>query len=106
MLLTCFSYFSCYFLILVFFHNCYLLITLRPYSAAPESDFLSRFLYLWHCKVVRHTCAPMFYARHMGFLEVRCFPPFAEGFWCKRPLGELKSYLSYSQKSSDQHFLT
>jgi hypothetical protein len=29
------------------------------------------------------------------------FPPFAEGFWCKRPLGERKSYLSFSQKSSN-----
>ncbi len=29
----------------------------------------------------------------------------AKGFLCKRPLGERKSYLSYSQKLSDQHFL-
>ncbi len=29
----------------------------------------------------------------------------AEGFSCKHPLGKCKSHLSYSQKSSDQHFL-
>ncbi len=29
----------------------------------------------------------------------------AEGFWCEHPLGECESYLSYSQKLSDRHFL-
>jgi hypothetical protein len=76
-----------------------------PFLAAQESDFSSRFLYLWHYKVVRCSCAPKFQAQHVGFLEVRRFLPFAEGFWCERPLGERKSYLSYSQKSSDQNFL-
>ena len=42
--LTRFSYFSCYFLILVFLQNCYSLISFAPFSAAQESDFLSRFL--------------------------------------------------------------
>jgi hypothetical protein len=100
-----FSYFSRYFLILVFLRDRYLLILLRPFLAIRESDFSSRFLYLWHCKVVRHTCAPEFHAQHAGFLDVRCFPAFAKGFWCKRPLGERESYLSYSQKSLDRHFL-
>ncbi len=39
------------------------------------------------------------------FLEARRFLSFAKGFWCKHPLGKRKSYLSYSQKSSDRHFL-
>jgi hypothetical protein len=47
---------------------------------------------------------PYFRNRMHYFLEARCFPPFAEGFWCKRLLGEHKSYLSYSQKSSNWHF--
>ncbi len=42
--LTCFSYFSCYFLILVFSQNCYSLISSCPFLAARESDFLSCFL--------------------------------------------------------------
>jgi hypothetical protein len=105
MFLTCFSYFTCYFLTLVFLRNCYLLILLCPFSAARESDFSSHFLYLWHYEVVHCTCVPMFHARHVGFLEVRRFPPFAEGFWCECPLGERESYLSSSQKSSDRHFL-
>ncbi len=29
----------------------------------------------------------------------------AEDFWCKRPMGDRKSYLPYSQKLSDRHFL-
>jgi hypothetical protein len=35
-----------------------------PFSAAWESDFLSRFLYLWHYEVVRRTCAPKFQAQN------------------------------------------
>jgi hypothetical protein len=105
MFLTCFSYFSCYFLILVFLHNHYLLILSRPFLAIRESNFLSRFSYLWHCEVVRRTCAPKFYAQHAGFLIVRRFLPFAEGFWCKRPLGKRESYLSYSQNPWTDTFL-
>jgi hypothetical protein len=104
MFLTCFSYFSRYFLILVFLHNCYLLILSCPFLALWESDFSSHFLYLWHYEVVRRTCAPKLQAQHTGFLEVRRLLPFAEGFWCERPLGKCESYLSYSQKSLDQHF--
>jgi hypothetical protein len=56
MFLTCFSCFSCYFLILVFLHNCYLLI---------------------YCyEVIRRTCAPKIEAHHAWFLGVRQFPPF------------------------------
>jgi hypothetical protein len=105
MFLTCFFNFSRYFLILVFSRNRYLLILSHPLLAIRESNFSSRFSYLWHYEVVHCTCAPKFHAQHTGFLEVRCFPPFAEGFWCERPLGERESYLSYSQKSLDRHFL-
>ncbi len=118
--LTCFSYFSRYFHIPVFLQNCYVLISLRPFSAAWESDFLSRFLYLgtpsWY---VVHA-PPCFWHKTREFLKARRlwepgsrlttseifpFPPFAEGFCCKRPLDKCKSYLSYSQKSSNWHFL-
>jgi hypothetical protein len=104
--LTCFSYFSCYFHILVFSQNCHVLISLRPFFTARESDFLSRFSYLG---------TPSWYvARMCVFLEARrswepgsrlttseIFPflPFAKGFWCKLPLDKCESYLSYSQKS-------
>jgi hypothetical protein len=80
MFLTCFSYFSRYFISLVFLCNRYLLILLHPFLAAQESDFSSRFSYLWHYKVVRRTCAPKFQAPHAWFLKVRRFPPFAKGF--------------------------
>ncbi len=111
--LTCFSYFGCYFHILVFSWNFYVLISLRPFSAAQESDFLSCFSYLgtpsWY---VVHG-PPCFWHRMRGFLEARRlwepgsrlttgenfpFPPFAEGFRCKRPLDKHESYLSFSQK--------
>jgi hypothetical protein len=35
-----------------------------PFSAARESDFLSRFLYLRHSELVRRTCAPIFLAQN------------------------------------------
>jgi hypothetical protein len=35
-----------------------------PFLAAQESNFSSRFLYLWHFKVERRTCAPMFLAQN------------------------------------------
>ncbi len=114
--LTCFSYFSRYFHILVFLQNCYVLISSCPFSAAQESNFLSRFSYLgtpsWYIVHV----PPFFWHRTRGFLEARGswepgsrlttgeifpFPPFAEGFRCKRLLDKRKSYLFHSQKSSN-----
>ncbi len=103
--LTCFSYFSHYFLILVFLQNCYSLISLRfswlhgnsisrPVSRTSGTP-------IWY---VVHA-PPYFWHRTRGFLEARCFPRFAEGFWCERPLGERKWYLSYSLKSSNWDFL-
>ncbi len=62
--LTCFSYFSCYFPILVFLRSRYLLISLRLswlhgiLISHPVS------LYLWHSELVCHTCAPIFLAQN------------------------------------------
>jgi hypothetical protein len=88
--LTCFSYFSCYFLILVFLQNCYSLISLflswlhgNPISCPVSCTFDTPSWYIVHAP-------PCFWHRTCGFLKARCFPPFVEGFWCKRPLGERK----------------
>jgi hypothetical protein len=62
--LTCFSYFSCYFSYSSIFAKFLLTNFFAPFSAARESNFLSRFLYLWHYKLVRCTCAPMFLAQN------------------------------------------
>jgi hypothetical protein len=62
--LTCFSYFSRYFHILVFLQNRYLLILFAPFSAARESNFSSRLSYHWHSKLVQHTCTPVFLAQN------------------------------------------
>jgi hypothetical protein len=62
--LTCFSYFSCYFLILVFFTKSLLTNFFVPISAARESDFLSCFVPLVNT-VVRCTCLPIFQAHNM-----------------------------------------
>ncbi len=61
--LTCFAYYSCYFLILVFLQNCYSLIYLRLswLHGNPSSHLV--FLFLWHSKLVHHTCAPIFLAQ-------------------------------------------
>ncbi len=67
--LTCFSYFSCYFLILVFSQKCYILISLRLSWLHGNPISCPVFLYLWHSKLVRCTCTPYFWHRTSGFLE-------------------------------------
>jgi hypothetical protein len=62
--LTCFSYFSCYFCILVFFAKSLLTNFFASFLAAQESNFSSRFSYHWHYELVRRTCAPMFLAQN------------------------------------------
>jgi hypothetical protein len=88
--LISFSYFSCYFHILVFLRNCYLLISSRlswlhgnPISRPVSCSFGTRSWYVVHAP-------PYFWHRMRGLLKARCFPPFAKGFWCKCPLGECK----------------
>ncbi len=98
--LTCFSYFSCYFLFSVFV-NSLLTIFFVPFLAARESDFSSRFSYRWHSELVPHTCAPIFLAQNAWVSQSKTlvgnwqwthyrwsfpFPPFAKGIWCKRPV--------------------
>ncbi len=80
----------CYFHILVFLQNCYLLISLRlswlhgnAISCPGSRTFGTPSWYVVHEP-------PYFWHRTRGFLEARCFPPFAEGFWCERPLGKRK----------------
>ncbi len=119
--LTCFSYFSCYFHILVFLWNRYILISSCPFfwlhgntiSCPVSCTIGTPSYYVVHAP-------PYFWHRMHWFLEARCswepgsrlttgiifpFLPFAEGLRCKRPLGKQKSYFSYSQKSSHWHFL-
>ncbi len=69
--LTCFSYFSRYLFSSIFAKS---LLTnfFAPFLAAWESDFLSRFSYLWHSKMVRLHAPPYFWHRMHGFLEARC----------------------------------
>ncbi len=91
-----------------------------PVLAARESDFSSRFLVplaLWASMLYMHPHISG--TKRMGFLKqdargnlvvdsllvIFPFPPFAKGFWCKPLMGERKSYLSYSQKTSNWHFL-
>jgi hypothetical protein len=50
--LTRFSYFSCYFLILVFLQNCYSLISLCLSRLHGNPISCPIFLYLWHFEVV------------------------------------------------------
>ncbi len=69
--LTRFSYFSCYFLILVFLQNCYSLISLRLSWLHQNPITSPIFLYLWHSEVVCCTWAPTFWHRPRGFFEAR-----------------------------------
>ncbi len=90
-ILTRFSYFSCYLLILVFLQNCYSLISshLSWMHGIPISCPV--FLYLWNSEVVHCTCAPILLAQK-GFLEARC----------RRQPG---SWLTTSDLSPFRHFL-
>jgi hypothetical protein len=68
--LTCFSYFSRYFLILVFLQNCYLLIFFAPFLAAQESDFPSHFLVPLALRASTSYMRPHFSGtENMGFLK-------------------------------------
>ncbi len=114
-----FSYFSCYFLSLVFLQNCYSLISLHlswlcrnpiscPVSQTPLALQGSTLYMRPH--VSGTEC--------MGFskqeahgnlvtLTTSDLSPFgfSECSWCKHLLGERESYLSYSQKSLSSTFL-
>ncbi len=88
-----------------------------PFSAAQESDFLSRFLYHWHSELVHRTCAPMFLAQNAWVSQSKTLV----GTWLSSlTTGEFShfrllpkvsavnvrwtehnSYLSFSQKSSN-----
>jgi hypothetical protein len=57
-LLTSFSYFNCYFLILGFLCSCYLLVSLRLSWLHGNQISLPVLSYLGHSKVVGSTCAP------------------------------------------------
>jgi hypothetical protein len=61
---TCFSYFSRCFHILVFLQKSLLTNFFLPFLAARESNFSSRFSYLWHSDLVCRTCTPMFLAQN------------------------------------------
>jgi hypothetical protein len=63
--LTCFSSFSCYFLILVFLQNHYLLVSLRLSRMHRNPSSWATFLYFWHSKLVRCTFTPMFLAQNV-----------------------------------------
>jgi hypothetical protein len=115
--LTCFSYFSCYFHILVFSQNRYVLISSRLswLHGNPISRPVSRTIgtYIVH--------APSyFWQRTHGFLEARCLwesgSSFTTGEFSPFRLSpkvsganvrctECKSYLSYSLESLNWHFL-
>ncbi len=91
-----------------------------PFLAARESNFLSCFSYHWHSKLVHRTCTPMFLVQNAWVswsktLVGTCFLPHYRWLtlFCLLPKvsavnvhwTEHNSHLSFSQKSSDRHFL-
>jgi hypothetical protein len=87
--LTCFSYFSCYFRILVFLLNCYLLISSRlswlhgnPISCPISPTLGTLSWYVVHAP-------PRFWHRMCGFLKARCS---WESGWSRLPTGEFSSF--------------
>ncbi len=67
--LTCFSYLNSYFLILVFLHNCYLLVSLLLSWLQRNLMYCPIFSYLWDSKVLRRMCAPIFWHTSRSFLK-------------------------------------
>ncbi len=78
--LTPFSYFSCYFLTLVSSQNHYLLISLCLSWLHRNPISRPVFLYLWHSKVVRRTCAPSSYAWQAWHIAQYVLPPSCKGY--------------------------
>ncbi len=70
--LTSFSKVNCYFLILVFLQNCYLLVSLCLSWLHGNPISSPIFSYLWDSKVLHRTYAPIFLAHITCFLEARC----------------------------------
>jgi hypothetical protein len=70
--LTSFSYLNCYFLILVFLRNCYLLVSLCLSRVHENPVSHPIFSYLWDSKVQCQKCAPILLAHIMHFLVARC----------------------------------
>jgi hypothetical protein len=118
--LTSFSNLNCYLLFLVLLCNCYSQVSSRLSWLHGSPVSRPDFSYLCYSKVQHCTCAPIFLAHITCFLEARCLQepgtristgflsPFrlsAEGFSCKRPLGNHKSYLFFWLQSSNWHFL-
>jgi hypothetical protein len=66
-----FSYFSCYFLILVFLQKNYLLVSLRLSRMNRNPISHPIFSYPWNSEVVCHMCASMFLAQNT-WIEARC----------------------------------
>ena len=67
--LASFSYLNCYFLILVFLHNCYLLVSLLLSWLQRNLMYCPIFSYLWDSKVLRRMCAPIFWHTSRSFLK-------------------------------------
>ncbi len=59
-----------------------------PFSAAQESDFSSRFLYLWHYNVVRHTCAPIFQTQNALVSQSKTLSVFCRRFLKQTSIGQ------------------
>jgi hypothetical protein len=120
MLLTCFTYFSCYFHILVFSQNCYLPIFFAPFLAAGKliSHLVLRTIGTPSSYVIH--APPYFWHSMHGFLEARrlwepgCSLTTGKYFFFRllpKVSGanvhwtEHNSYLSFSLKSLKWHFL-
>ena len=73
--LTSFSNLNCYFYFLVFSRNCYLLVSLCLSWLHGNPISWPNFSYLWHSKVVHHTCTPMFLAQNAWTQARRSWEP-------------------------------
>jgi hypothetical protein len=59
-----------------------------PFLAARESDFSSRFLYLWHYEVVRRACAPIFQAQNALVSQSKMLFIFCQRFLVQTSVGQ------------------
>ncbi len=116
--LTSFSNLYLYFLFLVFSRHCYLLVSLL--LSRLHGTPISYPVFIPFVRLPRCTCAPIFLAHFMRFLEVRCLwepgtrvttgilSPFRLFFWrflVQTSIGQLQIIPFFSSKSSNWHFL-
>ncbi len=70
-----------------------------PFLAAWESDFSSRFLYLWHYELVCRTCTPIFQAQNALVSRSKMLSVFRRRFLRQMSIGRMQIIPFFTHKN-------